>query len=80
MNQTGPSLLPMIASDKLFPHNYNYSLLHVSELDVGADPEVQRLLLAVADQLLLPHPADRLASQVARGVTVHVVPASFSSS
>ena len=78
MNQTGPSLLPMIASDKLFPHNY--SLLHVSELDVGADPEVQRLLLAVADQLLLPHPADGLARQVARGVTVHVVPASFSSS
>ena len=58
----------------------NYSLLHVSELDVGADPEVQRLLLAVADQLLLPHAADGLARQVARRVTVHVVPTRFSSS
>ena len=46
MNQTGPSSLPMIAPDKL--QQTLYSLLHVSELDVGADPEVQRLLLAVA--------------------------------
>ena len=68
----------MIASDKLFPHNY--SLLHISELDVGADPEVERLLLAVAHQLLLPHAADGLAGQVSRGVTIHVVPACFSSS
>ena len=68
----------MIASDKLFPHNY--SLLHVSELDVGADPEVERLLLAVAHQLLLPHPADGLARQVARRVTIHVVPTCFPSS
>ena len=68
----------MIASDKLFPHNY--SLLHISELDVGADPEVERLLLAVTDQLLLPHATDRLARQVAGGVTIHVVPTRFSSS
>ena len=76
MNQTGPSSLPMIAPDKLL---LNYSLLHVSELDVGADPEVQRLLLAVAHQLLLPHAADHLARQVAGGMAVHVVPASFPS-
>ena len=68
----------MIASDKLFPHDY--SLLHISELDVGADPEVERLLLAVAHQLLLPHPADCLARQVARGVTIDVIPTRFSSS
>ena len=32
-----------------------YSLLDVSELDVRADSVVERLLLAVAHQLLLPH-------------------------
>ena len=32
-----------------------YSLLDVSELDVWTDPVVERLLLAVAHQLLLPH-------------------------
>ena len=57
-----------------------YSLLDVSELDVGADPEVEGLLLAVAHQLLLPHAADRLAGQVAGGVTVNIVPTSFPSS
>ena len=34
---------------------YCYSLLDVSELDVWTDPVVERLLLAVAHQLLLPH-------------------------
>ena len=57
-----------------------YSLLDVSELDVGADPEVEGLLLAVAHQLLLPHTADGLAGQVAGGVTVNIVPTSFPSS
>ena len=54
-SRSGPSVLPLITL------NIKHSLLHVSELDVRADPEVEGLLLAVADQLLLPHLTDRLA-------------------
>ena len=35
--------------------------LYFAELHIRANLEVLRLLLAVADQLLLPHLADRLA-------------------
>ena len=52
--------------------------LHFAELHIRADLEVLRLLLAVADQLLLPDLTDRLAGEIARGVAVGGVPAGVS--
>ena len=52
--------------------------LYFAELHIRADLEVLRLLLAVADQLLLPDLTDRLAGEIARGVAVGGVPAGVS--
>ena len=52
--------------------------LYFAELHIRADLEVLRLLLAVADQLLLPDLTDRLAGEISWGVTVGGVPAGVS--
>ena len=52
--------------------------LYFAELHIRTDLEVLRLLLAVADQLLLPDLTDRLAGEISRGVAVRGVPACVS--